>query len=261
MRSDIRPVVFVAPFFAETTLRFVAAAASQPDARVGLISQDPAGLIPAELRRNLAAHVQIGDGLDAKHLIAGIRKIAAEIGPPERLLGALEQLQVPLAEAREALGIPGSSVDVAKNFRDKSRMKDVLRAANVPCARHRVATSPKEALRLAEELGYPLVAKPPDGAGAVATHRVDGSHDLTEYVELMPPTASHPLLLEEFIVGEERPTRSDFTVSPISPINGLTAGLACSCIFQPCHDSCRTAQRGSRVEWSSTRVQGTGIPS
>ena len=32
--------VFVAPFFAETTLRFVDAAADLPDVRLGLISQD-----------------------------------------------------------------------------------------------------------------------------------------------------------------------------------------------------------------------------
>ena len=51
-----------------------------------------------------------------------------QIGPVERLVGALEQLQVPLAQVREALGIAGHGrATTALNVRDKSRMKAVLR--------------------------------------------------------------------------------------------------------------------------------------
>lgn len=203
MASDIRAVVFVAPFLAEATLRFVNATAGLPGVRVGLLSQDPAGALPAGLRGRLAGHVQVRDGLDPRQIVDGVRELSRSIGPPVRLLGALEQLQVPLAEAREALSIAGTGVDVARNFRDKSRMKDVLRAAGVPCARHRVAQSPAAALQLADEIGYPLVAKPPDGAGARATHRVDAPAALVEYVAAMPPSRERPLLLEEFIIGEE----------------------------------------------------------
>ena len=41
------PVVFVAPFFAETTLRFVEAAAGLSGVRLGLLSQDPVDAIHA----------------------------------------------------------------------------------------------------------------------------------------------------------------------------------------------------------------------
>ena len=47
------------------------------------------------------------------------------------MLAALEQAQVAVARAREQLGLPGLSVDAALNFRDKSRMKDVLRGAGL----------------------------------------------------------------------------------------------------------------------------------
>jgi len=43
-------VLFVAPFFLETTLRFVAAAARLPGVRVGLVSQDPLEKLPARRR-------------------------------------------------------------------------------------------------------------------------------------------------------------------------------------------------------------------
>ena len=47
-------------------------------------------------------------------------------------------------------------------------MKTVLRAAGVPCARHRLARSAAEAADSPEEVGFPLVVKPPAGAGAKA---------------------------------------------------------------------------------------------
>jgi len=94
-------------------------------------------------------------------------------------------------------------VAVARNFRDKSRMKDVFRQAGVPCARHRLAGSADAALEAAAAIGLPLVAKPPAGAGARNTMRFDDLDALRQYVGLQPPTASRPLLLEEFVVGEE----------------------------------------------------------
>jgi biotin carboxylase len=125
------------------------------------------------------------------------------MGPVERLVGALEQLQVPLAEVREAFGIEGMDVDTAHNVRDKARMKSVLRAAGVPCARHALVTGSEEARRFAAEVGYPLVAKPPAGAGSQATYRLDGPDALGEWLAAVPPAEGSPGLLEEFLVGEE----------------------------------------------------------
>jgi hypothetical protein len=56
-------VVFVAPFFLDTTLRFVDAAASLPDVRLGLVSQDPEEKLPKALRSKLAGHYRVEDGV------------------------------------------------------------------------------------------------------------------------------------------------------------------------------------------------------
>ena len=85
----------------------------------------------------------------------------------------LEQLQVPLAQVREHLGIAGMDAATARNFRDKAQMKSVLRAAGVPCARHRLADSGGRSGGFAQEVGFPLVVKPPAGAGAKRTFRLD----------------------------------------------------------------------------------------
>jgi len=203
VNSKRRSAVFVAPFFAETTIRFIHAAASLPGVRLGLLSQDPVEMLPDRVRAALAGHVRLADGMDPDAIAKGVAALAGRIGPPARILGALEQLQVPLATVRERLGIPGMSVEVAGNFRDKSLMKDVLRRAGVPCARHCLAHSPDEAREFVKKVGFPVISKPPAGAGARSTYRLNDATALDEVLAAMPPRPDDPLLLEEFIVGEE----------------------------------------------------------
>jgi formate-dependent phosphoribosylglycinamide formyltransferase (GAR transformylase) len=205
MPPEARPisVVFVAPFFLETTLRFVEAVATLPGIRVGLVSQDPVEKLPSQLRRRLAAHRRVADGLSAAQIVDAVRTLSRELGPPSRLLGALEQLQVPLGEAREALGIEGMTAEVARNFRDKSRMKDVLSRAGVPCARHARVTNEAGALEFAQRVGYPLVLKPAAGAGAKGTYRVANAAELREALAASRPAAERPAVVEEFVTGEE----------------------------------------------------------
>jgi len=196
-------VIFVAPFFLETTLRFVAGAASLPGVRLSLVSQDPAEKLPAGLRSVLSAHWRVDNALDPEQLVAAARALSGRLGPPARLLGALEQLQVPLAKAREALGVQGLDVESARNFRDKARMKDVLRTAGLPCARHVLAENADQARAFAAVAGFPLVAKPPAGAGGKGTFRLDSAQDLSNLLQHYPPTAGEPTLVEEFVSGTE----------------------------------------------------------
>ncbi|NND44744.1 MAG: ATP-grasp domain-containing protein, partial [Xanthomonadales bacterium] len=196
-------VVFVAPFFLHTTLRFVRGAARLPGVRLSLVSQDSIDRLPGAIRGQLAAHWQVQDALDPQHLVDAVRGLARQLGPPARMIGALEQLQVPLAQAREALGVPGMHAEAARNFRDKARMKEVLQAAGVPCARHLLAADAQQALAFADRVGFPLVAKPPAGAGGKRTFRLGGRDELETMLKRYPPNAWDPTLLEEFVSGTE----------------------------------------------------------
>ena len=196
-------VVFVAPFFLPTTLRFVDAAASTRGVRLGLISQDPAENLPDELRGKLAAHARVRDAVDPDTIQDGLVRIGGELGSVDRLLGTLEELQVPLGELRDRLGIPGMGAAGGRNFRDKSRMKDVLREAGLPCARHVLAGSLENAEGFAAEVGFPLVVKPPAGSGARGTFRVETTDQLRASLAMHRPSTDRPTLVEEFVTGEE----------------------------------------------------------
>jgi hypothetical protein len=194
---------FVAPYLLEATARFVSSAAAVPGVRLGLVTSEPLERVAPDLRDRLSGHWRVDDALDPRQVAEAVTGLSGQMGRVERLVGALEQLQVPLAQVREAMGIEGMDVGTALNVRDKPRMKEVLRAAGVPCARHALVHDATQATRFAAEAGFPLVAKPPAGAGSQATFRIDDGAALEGWLAAMPPTGESPALLEEFLVGEE----------------------------------------------------------
>ncbi|MDQ6611290.1 MAG: ATP-grasp domain-containing protein, partial [Gemmatimonadota bacterium] len=168
-----------------------------------VIGQQPLEALAPHIASRLAAHWRVDDVTDATQLEKAVRSIAAKIGPIARCFGAYEQLQEPLARVREKLGIDGLSSAAAANFRDKGRMKDALRAAGLPVARHRVVHAPADAREFIAEVGYPIVVKPPSGAGAIATHRIVDEAGLNTLLATQAPSAKVPWLAEEFLNGRE----------------------------------------------------------
>jgi phosphoribosylaminoimidazole carboxylase (NCAIR synthetase) len=196
-------VVFVAPILSENASRMIEAVASLPDVRLGVITQDPAEKLSPALAAKVAGHWRVDDVLDAWQLSWAADELAKRLGPIDRLFGAYEQLQVPLAEVRERMGIPGMGAAVARRFRDKSEMKDALRAAGLPCAKHALVESADEAVAFARKIGFPVVIKPPAGAGAISTFRADDENSLRQAIAKAPPRPGHAALVEEFITGDE----------------------------------------------------------
>ena len=187
----------------EATLAFLDGASRLPNTDLSVVSQDPAERIPAEIRHRLAGHWRIDDALNPDQLVAAARALSREFGAPHRMFGPLEQLQVPLAMAREALGIEGLSVAASANFRDKARMKTVLRQAGLPCARHVLASDRQAVEGFAADVGFPLVVKPAAGAGGKSTYRLDSAGQLARFLDGRPIDARQAVLCEEYIHGAE----------------------------------------------------------
>lgn len=195
-------VIYASPWFTENAVRFLGAVAAL-DIRLGLITQEPIERLPPELCARIAAHWVVADAFQTDQLVNAANTLALQLGPIHRLLGAVEQLQVPLAEARAHLGLPGLSVEAAHNFRDKARMKTMLALAGLPCAHHRLVENAADAWGFAREIGYPLIVKPPAGAGAQSTYRADDAETFAEALAASAPSAQQPVLIEEFITGQE----------------------------------------------------------
>ncbi|MBL8923059.1 MAG: hypothetical protein JNJ54_29690 [Myxococcaceae bacterium] len=201
----MRHLVFVAPKFLENTNRFLAGFAKLDGLKVSVISEDPAAAIPGTLKpRLLGGHYQVQNPLDGMQLAEACRSLARHLGPIDRLTGALEQLQLPLAQARELTRIPGMGLTHAKRFRDKDEMKRVLREAGVPVAKSDLATSLDDVRAVGRRLGFPLIAKPPAGLGSRSTYRLESMDDLDALPELgLVPSERAPVQVEQFIRGRE----------------------------------------------------------
>ncbi len=202
-----RSVIFVAPFPLESTLRFVRAVAGLEGIELGIISQEAPERFPRAILERTCAFERVGDALDPDVIARATSALGARLGGETlALVGILEPLQETLGEVRERLGIRGMARGTARNFRDKARMKRLFEQHDLPCAAHGRVTSAVEAVAFAEPFltrGCSLVAKPPDGAGARATLRIDRQSDLESYLRSNPPSPERPLLLEEFLRGSE----------------------------------------------------------
>jgi phosphoribosylaminoimidazole carboxylase (NCAIR synthetase) len=194
----MRTVLFVAPFLLDATLRFVQAANSLAGVRLFVLTADGPERLP-----HGAQHFRLADPLDPRQIVIAARKIRESTGGLHRITGILENAQVQIAEAREMLGLPGIDARTAERFRDKAVMKEALRAAGLPCARHRLLRSDAEAQAFVEEVGFPIVLKPPAGAGCRATYRANNAAELAMTLSEVQPSPARETLAEEFITGEE----------------------------------------------------------
>lgn len=196
-------VALVAPHFGENMRHCVRCFAEVPDTKVGVLSHEPEERLPPELRGHVAGYQRIGDCGDAGQLADGARALRDRWGRLDRLEGYLEMLQVPIAEARDALDVDGMRAEAARNFRDKNRMKEVLRKAGVPVARQALVRSGDDARAFAKEVGYPIVLKPLAGLGARNTQRAHDETSLASALNALLPSAANPAQAEEFVQGEE----------------------------------------------------------
>jgi formate-dependent phosphoribosylglycinamide formyltransferase (GAR transformylase) len=113
----------------------------------------------------------------------------------------IEAHQMVAAQVREDLGIPGTSVRTTWLCRDKPSMKDALRAAGVPTAASTGADDADDVWAFARQVGYPLILKPRDAAGAAGTYRVDDDTELRAVLDKMGDYRS--IAVEEFVEGHE----------------------------------------------------------
>jgi formate-dependent phosphoribosylglycinamide formyltransferase (GAR transformylase) len=197
-------VIYATPNFTENAVRFIAILAGMADVQLGLITEEPLHLLDERIQSMLCIHRKVNNPLDSNELAGAAAEMQAEMGMPvHRLMGAVEIMQVPLALAREALGIEGMGYEVALNFRDKARMKALFREAGIPCARYAAVEDKASAYRFVATCGFPVVAKPPAGMGSLSTYRIDTPEMLAWVLEQLPPSKDHAVLLEEFITGTE----------------------------------------------------------
>jgi carbamoyl-phosphate synthase large subunit len=129
-----------------------------------------------------------------------------EIVDKERPFGVIVQYggQTPLKLARdlEANGVPiiGTTPDSIDIAEDRERFQQLLHRLELKQPPNRTARTEEDALRLAEEIGYPLVVRPSYVLGGRAMDIVHEPRDLERYMrEAVKVSNDSPVLLDHFL--------------------------------------------------------------
>jgi carbamoyl-phosphate synthase, large subunit len=129
-----------------------------------------------------------------------------EIVGRERPTGVIVQYggQTPLklARALEASGVPiiGTSPDSIDRAEDRERFQQMITMLGLRQPPNRTARDPEEAVRLAAEIGYPLVVRPSYVLGGRAMEIVYNETDLRAYTqEAVQVSGESPVLLDRFL--------------------------------------------------------------
>ena len=194
-------VVFVEPAFPKNQREFVRALRAA-GARVTGIGERSLEALDGELRDWLYRYEQISSVTNEGALLAAVRR-AQQRDWVDRLEATVEAHILPAAKVREACTIPGTSVRTAFLCRDKPAMKEALRAADVPCAQSLGTGSAQEAREFARAVGFPLVLKPRDSAGASGTQRVANAAELEVALRASGLSDWRSVAIEEFVEGHE----------------------------------------------------------
>ncbi|MEY9960999.1 acetyl-CoA carboxylase biotin carboxylase subunit family protein [Streptacidiphilus sp. MAP5-52] len=122
-------------------------------------------------------------GIDSWTDVGELARIVEELPHGvQRVVTIDEQAVVVCARLRDRLGLPGLPVKAALLHTDKDLSKTALEFAGIAVARHRLLRRAEQVPLAAAEFGWPVVVKPPRGAGTVSTFVIRDEGHLHELI-------------------------------------------------------------------------------
>jgi len=126
---------------------------------------------------------------------------------PVTAVGTFHELeQHHAARIAAALGLPMHDIDIVNAVHDKAVMRERLRAAGVDDTPSAIVRDVTEAQRFAAQHGFPLIAKPVQGAGSTGIARVHSPADLPAALAtagIKSQWSSGEVLLERLLSGPQ----------------------------------------------------------
>jgi hypothetical protein len=140
------------------------------------------------VKRELASALEIvPDITDRAAVIAAAHRLAAAVGPFNRVL-ALSEFDLDTGAAiREALDVPGATPRQVRRYRDKVVMKQAIDAAGLRAPRYLPLVDAPTAATVLDQLGLPLILKPRVGASSRGVIKVEREAELAAALREVDP--------------------------------------------------------------------------
>ena len=194
-------VILIEPCFPANQREFARALHSVGATVIG-IGEGPKESLDDELRHWLAHYEQIRSVVDEEALTRAVKWVQGKVWV-DRLEATVEAHIMTAAIVRETCNIPGTSRLTAWLCRDKPSMKEKLREGGIPCAQSTAAASAEDVRAFARQVGFPVILKPRDAAGASGTHKADDEAGLERAIAATRVNQGAQVAVEEFIEGHE----------------------------------------------------------
>jgi len=116
------------------------------------------------------------------------------------------QTAIKLAGAIENMGIPilGTSFDSIDAAEDRERFDTILAQCQIPHAAGRMVYTVDEAIKAANELGFPVLVRPSYVLGGQGMHIAYTDEDIVQQIGVINRVVQeHPILVDKYIMGTE----------------------------------------------------------
>ena len=163
------------------------------------IGDAPYDSLRSELKQALTEYYRVDSMEDYDQVVRAVGHLIHGHGRIDRIDSFSEywlELEARLRTDFNMFGLKTDGMDVVKR---KSRMKERFRQAGIAVARGKVCGDRAAALAFVKEVGYPIVAKPDRGVGALHTHKIQNASDLDTFFR---SKTDEEYILEEFIEGD-----------------------------------------------------------
>lgn len=190
-------VVFISPHFPPQYHRFCAELKRAGANALG-IGDAPYDALPDAVRQSLTEYYHLPVMADLDGLIRACGHFTHRYGKIDRIDSLNEfwlAVEARLRDDFNVCGVRGSEVDA---IRQKSRMKEIFSGVGIPVAPGAVVRTIDEGRALVNRIGYPVVAKPDAGVGALDTFRLDSDAHLERFFRTKPEI---DYMLEGFVQG------------------------------------------------------------
>ena len=101
----------------------------------------------------------------------------------------------------QILGTPADGVDAAE---DRERFDEILEKCGIPRAKGRTVFTTQEALKAANELGYPVLVRPSYVLGGQGMEIAYTDRNIEDFMRIINMTVQeHPILIDKYLMGRE----------------------------------------------------------